>query len=104
MWPQFPVSDQVRFNTENSKILEIYSYIEYSIFFWHVTFCCWAKYFGRFERSECVHLQGLRDVSELLDCNVGGAVKFGTQGTTGPARCGIPEDLSLQHRCEELRT
>jgi len=48
--PQFPVSDQVKFNTENSKILERYSYIEYSNF-WHVTLCRRARCFRRFERS-----------------------------------------------------
>jgi hypothetical protein len=32
IWPQFPVSDQVRFNAENSKILERYSKTEYSNF------------------------------------------------------------------------
>jgi hypothetical protein len=52
---------------------------------WDVTLCCWVSIFWRFERTQCLHLQGLR--------------------TNGKTRRENPEDLnSQQHRCENLGT
>jgi len=48
-----------------------------------VTLCCWVSVFRRFERTQCLHLQGL--------------------STNGKTRREKPEDLnSQQYRCENL--
>jgi len=52
---------------------------------WNVTLCCWVSVFRRFERTQCLHLQGL--------------------STNGKTRREKPEDLnSQQYRRENLET